>query len=60
MPARLVAVPISQNVGAVRMMGQRGFEITSRRGAMVGQSQSRINDAELIRGAQRGDRAAFE
>jgi RNA polymerase sigma-70 factor (ECF subfamily) len=27
---------------------------------MVGQSQSRINDAELIRGAQRGDRAAFE
>ena len=40
-------------------MGQRGFEI-SRRGAMVGQSQSRINDAELIRGAQRGDRKAFE
>ena len=60
MPARLVAVPISQNVGAVRMMGQRGFEITSRRGAMVGQSQSRINDAELIRGAQRGDRKSFE
>ncbi len=27
---------------------------------MVGQSQSRINDAELIRGAQRGDRKAFE
>jgi RNA polymerase sigma-70 factor (ECF subfamily) len=27
---------------------------------MVGQSQSRINDAELIRGAQRGDRRAFE
>ena len=42
------------------MMGQRGFEITSRRGAMVGQSQSRINDAELIRGAQRGDRKSFE
>jgi RNA polymerase sigma-70 factor, ECF subfamily len=41
-------------------MGQRGFENTSHRGAMVGQSQSRINDAELIRGAQRGDRAAFE
>ena len=41
-------------------MGQRGFENTSRKGSMVGQSQSRINDAELIRGAQRGDRAAFE
>ncbi|HWR34915.1 MAG TPA: sigma-70 family RNA polymerase sigma factor [Clostridia bacterium] len=27
---------------------------------MVGQSLSRINDAELIRAAQRGDRAAFE
>ncbi|MDT8068287.1 MAG: sigma-70 family RNA polymerase sigma factor [Terriglobia bacterium] len=27
---------------------------------MVGQSPSRINDAELIRGAQRGDRRAFE
>ena len=27
---------------------------------MVGQSPSRINDAELIRQAQRGDRAAFE
>lgn len=41
-------------------MGQRGFENTSRKVAQVGQSQSRINDAELIRGAQRGDRAAFE
>jgi RNA polymerase sigma factor, sigma-70 family len=60
MPAQVVAVPITRNVGAVRNMGQRGFENTSRRGAMVGQSQSRINDAELIRGAQRGDRAAFE
>jgi RNA polymerase sigma-70 factor (ECF subfamily) len=41
-------------------MGQRGFENISRKGAMVGQSPSRINDAELIRGAQRGDRGAFE
>ncbi len=41
-------------------MGPGGFEITSRRGAMVGQSTSRINDADLIREAQRGDRAAFE
>jgi RNA polymerase sigma-70 factor (ECF subfamily) len=59
MPAQVVAVPITRNV-AVRNLGQRGFENTSHRGAMVGQSQSRINDAELIRGAQRGDRAAFE
>ncbi len=41
-------------------MGTGDYEITSRRGAMVGQSPSRINDADLIRGAQRGDRAAFE
>ncbi len=41
-------------------MGQLGFENTSRKVAPVGHSQSRINDAELIRGAQRGDRAAFE
>jgi RNA polymerase sigma-70 factor (ECF subfamily) len=27
---------------------------------MVGQSSSRVNDAELIRAAQQGDRAAFE
>ena len=27
---------------------------------MIGQSPSRINDAELIRAAQKGDRAAFE
>src|SRR5512141_593845 len=60
MPAQVVAVPITRNVGAVRNMGQRGFENTSHRGAMVGQSQSRINDAELIRAAQQGDRAAFE
>jgi RNA polymerase sigma-70 factor (ECF subfamily) len=60
MPAQVVAVPITRNFGAVRNLGQRGFENTSHRGAMVGQSQSRINDAELIRGAQRGDRAAFE
>src|SRR5512133_911631 len=60
MPAQVLAVPIPPSSGAVRSMGQRGFENTSRKGSMVGQSQSRINDAELIRGAQRGDRAAFE
>lgn len=29
-------------------------------GAMVSQAQSRVNDSELIRAAQRGDRSAFE
>ncbi|MGE5113863.1 MAG: RNA polymerase sigma factor [Acidobacteriaceae bacterium] len=60
MPAHVVAVPIPRNSGAVGKMGQRGFENVSQKGPMVGQSQSRINDAELIRGAQRGDRTAFE
>jgi RNA polymerase sigma-70 factor (ECF subfamily) len=31
-----------------------------RTGAMLGQNASRVNDAELIREAQRGNRAAFE
>src|SRR5581483_9407139 len=30
------------------------------RGSMVGQTTNRMNDAELIRAAQRGDHAAFE
>ena len=60
MPAQVVAVPDRQNTMWIRETGQRGFENTSRRGAMVGQSPSRINDADLIRQAQRGDRAAFE
>lgn len=41
-------------------MGQSGSQINSRRGHMVGQSLSRVNDAELIREAQRGNRQAFE
>ncbi len=40
--------------------GQGGFVNTSHRGAIVGQSPSRINDADLIRQAQSGDRTAFE
>ncbi len=38
----------------------RSSVMTTAKGNMVGQSLSRINDAELIREAQRGDRAAFE
>ncbi len=34
--------------------------IPSNRGILVGQSQSRMNDTELIREAQRGNHAAFE
>jgi RNA polymerase sigma-70 factor (ECF subfamily) len=60
MPAQVAVVPDRQNTMWIRETGQRGFENTSHRGAMVGQSPSRINDADLIRQAQRGDRAAFE
>jgi RNA polymerase sigma-70 factor (ECF subfamily) len=60
MPAQVVAVPDRRNTMWIRETGRRGSENTSHRGAMVGQSPSRINDADLIRQAQRGDRAAFE
>jgi RNA polymerase sigma-70 factor (ECF subfamily) len=56
MQAVAVAVPISYMRDAVG----RGSVTATTRGTMVGQSQSRINDAELIREAQRGNRAAFE
>lgn len=60
MPAQVVAVPDRRNTMWIRETGRRGSDNTSHRGAMVGQSPSRINDADLIRQAQRGDRAAFE
>ena len=58
MPADVMAVP---NGGwkSARMGGSSSNNISSR-GLMVGQSQSRVNDADLIREAQRGNRAAFE
>ncbi len=40
--------------------GQGGSGKSSATGNMVGQTTSRMNDAELIRAAQRGDHAAFE
>src|SRR5512140_2535035 len=60
MPAQVVAVPDQRRSFWFPVKGQRVSDTTSRRGAMVGQSPSRINDADLIRQAQRGDRAAFE
>src|SRR5438270_4555472 len=44
--------------GAVGIRGQKTNSHLA--GAMVSQALSRINDSELIRAAQRGDRAAFE
>ena len=43
---------------AVGASGDKRYSHTS--GAMVSQAVSRVNDSELIRAAQRGDRAAFE
>ncbi len=40
--------------------GQGGSVKSSTTGNMVGQTTNRMNDAELIRAAQRGDHAAFE
>jgi RNA polymerase sigma-70 factor (ECF subfamily) len=58
MPADVMAVP---NGGwkSDRMGGSSSNNISTR-GLMVGQSQTRVNDADLIREAQRGNRAAFE
>jgi len=42
-------------------VGPSGAKITSQRpGVMVTQALRRVNDSDLIRAAQRGDRAAFE
>src|ERR1700748_3705493 len=38
----------------------KASSIPSERGILVGQAQSRMNDTELIREAQRGNCAAFE
>jgi RNA polymerase sigma-70 factor (ECF subfamily) len=44
--------------GTVGASGNKRYSQSS--GAMVSQALSRVNDSELIRAAQRGDRAAFE
>jgi RNA polymerase sigma-70 factor, ECF subfamily len=65
MAADAVAVPFTVSPG-IRLPGTlRGASETlptapSDREGMAGQSQSRINDAELIREAQHGNHAAFE
>src|SRR5947209_13450063 len=42
-------------------VGMGGAKTNSQRtGAMVRQAQGRVNDGDLIRAAQRGDRVAFE
>src|SRR5713226_4592955 len=53
MPANTMALQTA--VGA-----SGGRRDSHRPGATVNQGQSRMNDSELIRAAQRGDRAAFE
>lgn len=58
MPADVMAVP-NDGWKSDRMGGSRSNDISTR-GLMVGQSQTRANDADLIREAQRGNRAAFE
>ncbi|HUO60252.1 MAG TPA: RNA polymerase sigma factor [Candidatus Acidoferrales bacterium] len=69
MSAQVVAIPGAlTGAGAGRDASARKTpqgasptgENSSPRGLMIGQSPSRINDAELIRAAQNGDRAAFE
>ena len=64
MPAEAVAVPLTVGSGLrtpqTRRVAGETSSTPSDRGAMVGQAQSRMNDTELIREAQRGNRAAFE
>ena len=65
MAADAVAVPFAAGPGLQLPGKLRGASETlsttpSDREGMAGQSQSRVNDAELIREAQRGNHAAFE
>src|SRR5664279_1352662 len=64
MPAEAVAVPLTVGPGLRPSVAWREAERTSStpsdRGSMVGQAQSRMNDTDLIREAQRGNHAAFE
>src|SRR5208282_4762988 len=64
MPAEAVAVPLTVGPGLRTPQTRRAADETSstpsNRGTMIGQAQSRMNDTELIREAQRGNHAAFE
>ncbi len=53
-----MVVPTATNAGRAAA-GRSGSEISSK-GRVVLQSQSRINDADLIREAQQGNKTAFE
>ena len=53
MPAETVLLQAAVGASGVKGNSQRS-------GAMVSQAAGRINDSDLIRAAQRGDRAAFE
>src|SRR5271157_2724858 len=64
MPAEAVAVSLTVGPGLRPPEAWRAADETSTarfdRGTMIGQAQSRMNDTELIREAQRGNHAAFE
>ena len=64
MPAEAVAVPFTVGPGLrspeTWQEADKTSSTPSTRGVMEGQAQSRMNDAELIREAQHGNRAAFE
>jgi RNA polymerase sigma-70 factor, ECF subfamily len=63
MPADAVAVPLTVPPvlpGAIRDTGETCFVTTSYKRGIAERAQSRMNDAELIREAQRGNHAAFE
>lgn len=63
MPADAVAVPLTVPPvlpGATRDTGETCFVTTSYKRGIAERAQTRMNDAELIREAQRGNHAAFE
>src|ERR1700687_2471359 len=64
MPAEAVAVPFTVGPGLrspeTWQETDKTSSVPSDRGVIKGQAQSRMNDTELIREAQRGNHAAFE
>ena len=74
MPAEAVAVPLTvgpglapqsadkrRGLGTPALRPPEAWQETGKASAVrVGQAQSRMNDTELIREAQRGNHAAFE
>jgi len=58
--AMMAAFPSANYDGREGTQAISGMIAPQRTGAMLGQNASRVNDAELIREAQRGNRVAFE